>query len=111
MDERPHNYASALSARKLGDAYGLLCGELRETTAQRDYERQVTAQLEELGSLQRTEHVISHPPPGGSERVLALPRDTLGEADRAQARARSGRLADLRDRLAAGMTRSASRSP
>lgn len=55
------NYVSALNARKFGDAYGSLCGELRETTAQRDFERQVTAQLDELGSIQRTEHVISIP--------------------------------------------------
>jgi hypothetical protein len=55
------DYISAIRADRLDEAYGQLCGGMRETTSQRDFERQVTAQLQELGSIHRTEHLITIP--------------------------------------------------
>ncbi len=60
-DDVARDYVSALNAQRFGDAYGQLCADMRQSTAQRDFERQAEAQVGELGSIQRTEHVITIP--------------------------------------------------
>ncbi len=55
------DYVSAVRDERRSEAYGLLCAEMREAMPQREFERQVAAQLQELGSIQRTEHVITIP--------------------------------------------------